>query len=61
MGGYILAKKATEAIASFWVETSERRMEQDILRDMHAQLRKVHEELAEMKEELRRSSSERQD
>lgn len=51
--GYAVLSLVTAAIASFWVESSERRMEQDILRDMHAQLRKVHEELAELKSALK--------
>jgi len=49
--GYAVLSLVTAAIASFWVESSERRMEQDILRDMHAQLRVVHEELAELRRE----------
>ncbi|WP_310388769.1 potassium channel family protein [Roseateles sp.] len=57
--GYAVLSLVTAAIASFWVETSERRMEQDILRDMHAQLRSVHVELAELRAELRASYSER--
>ena len=52
--GYGVLSLVTAAIASFWVESSERRMEQDILKDMHAQLRKVHEELAALKDELKR-------
>jgi voltage-gated potassium channel len=55
--GYAVLSLVTAAIASFWVESSERRMEQDILRDMHAQLRSVHEELAALREDVRRSSS----
>ncbi|MCV2356885.1 potassium channel family protein [Paucibacter sp. B2R-40] len=55
--GYAVLSLVTAAIASFWVESSERRMEQDILRDMHAQLRSVHEELAALREEVQRGSS----
>jgi voltage-gated potassium channel len=35
---YAVLSLVTPAIASFWVEKSERRMEQDILSNMHAQL-----------------------
>ena len=52
--GYAVLSLVTAAIAAMWVETSERRMEQDILRDLHAQLRSVHEELAALKDELKR-------
>jgi voltage-gated potassium channel len=55
--GYAVLSLVTAAIASFWVESSERRMEQDILRDMHAQLRSVHEELAALREDVQRGSS----
>ncbi|MDC8786505.1 potassium channel family protein [Roseateles koreensis] len=51
--GYAVLSLVTAAIASFWVESSERRMERDILRDMHAQLRGLHEEVAALKDELR--------
>lgn len=55
--GYAALSLVTAAIASIWVESSERRMEQDILRDLHAQMRQVHEELAALREEVRRTSS----
>lgn len=50
--GYAVLSLVTAAIAAMWVESSERHMEQDILRDMHAQLRTVHEELAALREEI---------
>lgn len=50
--GYAVLSLVTAAIAAMWVESAERHMEQDILRDMHAQLRSVHEELAAIKDEL---------
>ncbi|WP_271010467.1 potassium channel family protein [Paucibacter sp. B51] len=59
--GYAVLSLVTAAIAAMWVETSERRMEQDILRDLHSQLRSVHEELAQLKDELRQQRPERSD
>ena len=50
--GYAVLSLVTAAIAAMWVESAERHMEQDILRDMHAQLRSVHEELAAIKDQL---------
>nr|WP_316641218.1 potassium channel family protein [uncultured Roseateles sp.] len=49
--GYAVLSLVTAAIASNWVESSERRMEQDILRDLHAELRGVREELAQLRGE----------
>jgi len=40
-----------------WVETSERRMEQDIMRDLHAQLRGLREEVAALRDERRERGS----
>jgi voltage-gated potassium channel len=45
----------TAAIAAQLVESEERRIERDILRDMHQQLRRVHEEVATLRDEIRRS------
>ena len=50
--GYAVLSLVTAAIAAMWVETSERRLESDLLRDLHAELRSVHEELAEVKRHL---------
>jgi voltage-gated potassium channel len=55
--GYAVLSLVTAAIAAMWVETSERRLESDLLRDMHAQLRSVHEELAELKRALQADRS----
>lgn len=54
--GYAVLSLVTAAIASHWVESSERRMEQDILRDLHAELRSVREELAQLREGQRQAS-----
>jgi len=43
----------TAAIAAQLVEGEERRIEREILRDMHQQLRRVHEELASLRKELK--------
>ena len=45
----------TAAIAAQLVEGEERRIEREILRDMHHQLRTVREELSELRAELRRA------
>ena len=50
--GYAVLSLVTAAIAAMWVETSERRLESDLLRDLHVQLRSVHEELAELKRHM---------
>lgn len=47
--GYAVLSLVTAAIASNWVENSERRLEQDILRDLHAELRTVREELVQLR------------
>ncbi len=52
--GYAVLSLVTAAIAAMWVESSERHLERDILRDLHVQLRSVHQELAALKEQLRR-------
>jgi voltage-gated potassium channel len=46
----------TAAIAAQLVESEERRIEREVLRDMHQQLRRVHEELASLRDEVRRSA-----
>lgn len=52
--GYAVLSLVTAAIAAMWVESAEREMERDILRDLHAQLRQVHEELATIRDEVAR-------
>lgn len=51
--GYAVLSLVTAAIAAMWVESTEREVEKDILRDLHAQLRSVHEELTALREEVR--------
>lgn len=51
--GYGVLSLVTASIAAMFVGTQERKVEREILRDMHAQLKTVHEEIAELREELR--------
>lgn len=51
--GYAVLSLVTAAIAAFWVESSERQMEADILREMHAELRSLRAEVNELRETLR--------
>ena len=52
--GFGVLSLVTAAIAANWVETEERRIEREILRDLHRQLKSVHAELAALRNELRR-------
>lgn len=47
--GYAVLSLVTAAIASFWVENTERRMERDILRDLHSEMQALRKEIAELK------------
>ncbi|TDP81645.1 voltage-gated potassium channel [Aquabacterium commune] len=51
--GYGVLSLVTASIAAMFVGTQERKVEREILRDMHEQLKTVHEEIAELREELR--------
>ncbi len=51
--GYAVLSLVTAAIAAMWVETAEHRMEDDILRDMHAQLRELREEIQLLRAQLK--------
>ena len=55
--GYAVISLVTAAIAAMWVETQERRIEREILQDLHRQLQSVHRELAELRTELRNGVS----
>lgn len=48
--GYAVLSLVTAAIAAFWVESSERELEADILRAMHAELRELREEVAALRD-----------
>lgn len=47
--GYAVLSLVTAAIAAMWVETTERRVEHEILHDLHAQLGALREELRLMR------------
>jgi len=51
--GYGVLSLVTASIAAMFVGTQERKVEREILRDMHEQLKTVHEEIAELRQELR--------
>ncbi|WP_207911103.1 potassium channel family protein [Roseateles saccharophilus] len=51
--GYAVLSLVTAAIAAMWVETAERRIEHEILRDLHRQVRALREEIAAMRRERR--------
>lgn len=46
--GYAVLTLVTASIAAMWVETQERRIEHEILRDMHAQLSHLRGEVAQI-------------
>lgn len=50
--GYGVLSLATAAIATSWIETEERRIEREILRDLHLRLGSLHEEIAALRREL---------
>lgn len=50
--GYGVLTLVTAAIATRWVETEERRIEHDILRDLHRELGKVNAELSQLRSEV---------
>lgn len=52
--GFAVLSLVTASIAAMWVQTGERRIEHEILRDLHRQLQTVHEELAALRSELAR-------
>lgn len=50
--GYAVLSLVTAAIAAFWVESSEREMEADILRELRAEMRLLREEVQVLRDEL---------
>jgi voltage-gated potassium channel len=50
--GYAVLSLVTAAIAAFWVESSEREMEADILREVRAEMRVLREEVQALRDEL---------
>lgn len=49
--GYAVLSLVTAAIAAMWVETAERRIEHEILHDLHRQVRALREEIAALRRE----------
>lgn len=55
--GFGVLSLVTAAIAATFVETQERRMEREILHDLHRQVKALQSELASLREEIRSRSS----
>ena len=58
--GFAVLSLVTASIAAVWVQTEERRIEHEILRDLHRELRIVRDELAAMRREAPGVSETRQ-
>lgn len=54
--GFGVLSLVTASIAAMWVQTEERRIEREILRDLHRQMASLREELTAMREAAQRSS-----
>ncbi|HNJ83804.1 MAG TPA: potassium channel family protein, partial [Piscinibacter sp.] len=52
--GFGVLSFVTAAIAATFVESQERRMEREILHDLHRQVKALHTELESLREEMRR-------
>lgn len=50
--GFGVLSLVTAAIASMWIETQERRIEKEILHDLHRQLRAVRNDIAALREQF---------
>ena len=50
--GYGVLSLVTAAIATSWIETEERRMERDIVRDVHREIASLRRELQQLRAEL---------
>ena len=55
--GFAVLSLVTAAIAAMWVQTEERRIEREILQDIHRQIHSLHHEIAALRRE---QASERQ-
>lgn len=51
--GYAALSLVTAGIAAIWVENTERKIEQDILRELHAEVRALRDELRSLREQRR--------
>jgi voltage-gated potassium channel len=54
--GFGVLTMVTAAIAASWVETEERRIEREILRDLRQQMDGLHQELRALRNEARASA-----
>ena len=52
MLGYGVVSLVTAAIATKWVETEERAIEREVLRDMHHQMDALRQEVAGLREQM---------
>ena len=52
MLGYGVVSLVTAAIATKWVETEERAIEHEVLRDMHRQMDALRQELTSLRQDL---------
>lgn len=50
--GFAVLSLVTASIAAIWVESSERRIEREILRDLHAQIRHLGQEIEALRRDL---------
>ncbi|WOB09039.1 potassium channel family protein [Piscinibacter gummiphilus] len=50
--GFGVLSLVTASIAAMWVHTEERRIEHEILHDLHRQVRSLHEEIAALRRDL---------
>lgn len=50
--GFAVLSTVTASIAAVWVQSEERRIEREILSDLHQQLKTIRDELAELRAEL---------
>lgn len=56
--GYGLLSLVTASVAAMFVGTQERKVEQEILRDMHREMREVRQEIDRLRQELRAGRAE---
>jgi len=52
MLGYGVLSLVTAAIATHWIETEERIIEREILRDVHLQMDALHREIVALRQDL---------
>jgi voltage-gated potassium channel len=50
--GFAVLSLVTASIAAIWVESSERRIEHEILRDLHAQIHQLGQEIEALRRDL---------